>query len=649
MPTDLELALQAGGKKKEEETELQKALKSGGKVKGREERGIKQTISEFARPTLEFGGMGLGGALGGGGGTLVAPGAGTVGGTVAGAGLGFAGGKQLADILDTFLGIQKPKPIGRDIAEIPQEVAEGATLEMGGQVLGPVLSAIRQKAISPLGRQVSDRARQTIDLFKGETERVQSVFRPVSSIFKQRKPVLTPAQATENRMLDIVENVAEFSLFGGGTIRNQKINTTNLINRTVDDFANAFTRHTTRGESRAVIQDVLKGESTAFRATGSNLFKQVDELIPRKQPVVDTRPLKEAADTVLEQINKSVVKSPKTRKLIKQIQKLDDVITFEQASINESDLGAITRQINELVPGKAEGAAKLFKKEISKAIDDAEKVLPEGALDAYKNAKTFWKQGKQLFNDKLVVRLAELDRDKVVDSLLTTKEPVFVKKLRDIIVKRGGREDVWEGIQGDVVNRVLNTATDVDNVLSGKTLLKQLKSAGDDTLNAFFPEGQHNLLRKYGEALRLVEQQQSEGIGRVAIQLTQIGQIVPLLQIAGAGAIIGYGDRDRGSYLTALAILGGPAVLGRAMTNPVFMKWLTNGVKVNKGFDQYLLKGIAILKKDGIKARILSDAEKEGTFTNRTLQSAQGASTKGIEFLKKLSGIVPTGQGPIIQ
>lgn len=110
------------------------------------EQGIfEKYVKPIAYPVAEALGM-AGGALAG---SAVAP----IAGTVAGAGLGYAGVRQGEKIVENFLGKGKPETITKGITEAGKNVATGAVMEMGGQVIGKVATT-GLKAAGKLGKQI---------------------------------------------------------------------------------------------------------------------------------------------------------------------------------------------------------------------------------------------------------------------------------------------------------------------------------------------------------------------------------------------------------------------------------------------------------------------------------------------------------------
>jgi hypothetical protein len=140
----------------------------------------RQTAAQYARPALEFGGMMLGGAIGGGlglGGGPAAP-ATVPAAAAAGGALGYAGGAQAADIFESALGVQgrqdpqvTQNAIINALAQAGQDVGRGASMEMGGQVLGKAIPAVARgvgKVAKPvLGRMSGTGTANVAEAMKG--------------------------------------------------------------------------------------------------------------------------------------------------------------------------------------------------------------------------------------------------------------------------------------------------------------------------------------------------------------------------------------------------------------------------------------------------------------------------------------------------
>jgi hypothetical protein len=109
---------------------------------------VANSIAPIVRPALEYGGMAAGGVVGAGSGFLAGAGLGAVPGAIVGAGLGYAGGKKAADIYDRARGVgSEPKSLAQEAVGTAKDVAEGATMEAGGAILGKGIQKTGQYAL----------------------------------------------------------------------------------------------------------------------------------------------------------------------------------------------------------------------------------------------------------------------------------------------------------------------------------------------------------------------------------------------------------------------------------------------------------------------------------------------------------------------
>jgi len=100
---------------------------------------VYQTIRPFVAPIVEAGGAISGGILGAGAGTFGAGPVGTAVGGISGAGLGYGAAKELMQLADVNLGGQPQRVGAAQYTEPLKNVAEGATMEVGGQLVGKAL------------------------------------------------------------------------------------------------------------------------------------------------------------------------------------------------------------------------------------------------------------------------------------------------------------------------------------------------------------------------------------------------------------------------------------------------------------------------------------------------------------------------------
>lgn len=105
---------------------------------------VYQAVRPYVAPVVETLGAVGGGLVGGGAGLLGGP-VGVAAGGVAGAGLGYGAGKAAVRAADIAFGGQPSDTLAGQARTAALDVAEGATYEMGGRALGPVVGKVAGK------------------------------------------------------------------------------------------------------------------------------------------------------------------------------------------------------------------------------------------------------------------------------------------------------------------------------------------------------------------------------------------------------------------------------------------------------------------------------------------------------------------------
>ena len=123
-----------------------------GELQLKQDRPVRQAISKFARPVLEFGGATAGVVAGLGAGAAIP----TIGEepalVLAGESLGFVAGRSAADFLDSLLGLptsRNTRTAQETFADVPSDLIEGALISAGGQVVGKGLQLGFEKFFGP--------------------------------------------------------------------------------------------------------------------------------------------------------------------------------------------------------------------------------------------------------------------------------------------------------------------------------------------------------------------------------------------------------------------------------------------------------------------------------------------------------------------
>ncbi len=478
--------------------------------------------------------------------------------------IGAAGGEAIGSVVsETF-----------DPSESPaQSAAAAAALGATGEGVAAGVFKAGQKALAPFKSKLEP----------GATEAIESV--------TKRGGIVTPGTALDSRTIDLLENVAEASLFGGGRLQVTKGGARDIAQDIVEDFAGKFRGAGTKEDIGQVVQELIEEGSDAFRAAGRGLFRKVDEVASGLQ--VDMRATKELAQRVLDK-SEGGLGSPGIRRITRTILQKDDSVPFEVAQELRSDLIAIARQGTELVPAKAQGAGKILSKSVDDQMVSAAKASNrEEVIAAFREANAFWKQGKATFNSSFIKALARKSPEAVFDAGIKAGRPGTIRTLRETI----NSPDAWKNIQGQFIDDLLRKSADVSGVVNGGQALRALKRFGDDALRELFPEGETKRFAQVLKTLSLTESPASaEGTGRMLIQLTQGGA---LLNLVSGGPLRG----------TSTAIILGPPTLARIFTNPTMVKLLTVGLKAPAGSEAVIRASAqlgAALQKEGLLTKVES-------------------------------------------
>lgn len=553
--------------------------------------------------------------LGLGGGALLGGASAGPAGAVGGGGLGFAAGKNIRESMGEALGVERPKGFMEQIAELPGEVATGAAYEAGGQALGAGVSRGIEKLFKPAQKAVMP------EILEAERE----LQRVTGTGF-------SPAQKTESRIIDTLEEVAEKSLTGSDRFYKFRLGQEKAFNNYVDDVVSSINKgglkNLTPEESGILLKNTIEGGTTAFDKTAQALYKNVDDIM--QTATVNIAAVKNNAGNFVEQLNKGVVPAGKFETVLKNILSKSDAVSFETAQMMRSDLLKVTRQITELIPARAEGMAKQLAKNVDMAMEGSANSLGKNALNSWRQANKFYKAGKERFNDKFVKSLMgqlEKNPEIVIDKVFQNARPGQIRKIKSFV-----NEETWQTLKLGYLEKLITTSSSVDGAVVGKTFLGKLKKASDPALKeTFTPQelGRIKMVGKIGNAM----QKQTGGSGGMLIQLSQGGAV-----LGGAGSLV-LGEPL--GVLAASPVFILPNVLARIMTHPKYSHWLAQGLKTPAGTAQAVAlaaKLTAVINKSGQKETPAKD------FLSQLLSGDYGDVTEDKMPMSEMER--PTGQRP---
>lgn len=526
----------------------------------------KQFGESLKNESLPVGGAIVGGILGGPG----------------GAALGAAGGEGFKQVLQNFgyFGGNAPKTSGEAIKEMGIEGAIGGT----GEGIARALVGAGSKAGRGFSKAVSREGDEALRFFKG------------SGI------TLNPAKLTDSRILDVASNAGEASFISGNKFLNGQLQAAHFIDDSVDDLVRAM-RASDRQLAGDLVQDAISKNTLAFKERSVQLYKNLDDIV--EGAVVDIRPLKAEAYRLLQE-SEAAVGAGTRKSLLREIIRKGDSMTFSDAHTLRASLLTRGRMGTDPLADQTVGIAKKLSGEIDDLMTNAIGQRP-GAKEAFRAASNFWKKGKELFNNTLIKKLVKEDASQVSKKIFeaASDNPDMIRRIRKAI---GGDTATWRALQGEVMDKIIKSASDPkmfessggSDIIS-KTLLSRLRKFGgqdEAALRAMFPARQDRVLSKLARIKGLILKGQPDSTGRFAVQ---IGQIAALASVASGK----FGRR-------AGAILLGPEAIARAFQKPSIVRFITEGANINpktaSGLKQLTLfttRLAVLLNKEEIKHEVI--------------------------------------------
>ena len=456
--------------------------------------------------------------------------------------------------------------------DLAKEVLRGFATGLSAETIGAAIPAMISK-IGFKGIKYSDDAEQaerTLNKLKDRARRSGT-----SKVDDIKDGLITPGIGSDNRFVDILENISEKSIFAGGKIikarKGGETALTNELNLLIDNLSDSVTR-TDAGElAIRAVQNSLDN----FRAIAKTKYDKLSQAAVGV--TVNVQKSKQLANQLLKETEITKRLSPESRKVLQTVADIDDRVSFSVANDIRSELLGVTRASTEMIKGKAQANAARLVKELTKDIDRTIDNLPIAVPQLralYDSAQRFYRVGAKKFNNKVLRRLTEKAPEEVYKTLIKPRRPSTIEALSNSLKTLKDKEikkELFNSLKGTLIGDIVGESNRIKGKLDGAYVLKELDKYGDEVLLQLFKP---NELRNFKSVLKSlsIAQKKSVGEGVPGAIFIQLGQ---------AGAAFGLFS----GVLTApsAALLFGPAVIGELFTNPRFIKFIKKGFQLDPG------------------------------------------------------------------
>lgn len=497
--------------------------------------------------------------------------------------------------------IIKSRLLGEDI-ESSELFKRGGT-ELGLEVVGELATGTANKIISPFRKQITEEGRIALEVVNRHLPPAKNKFMRFLGL---KEVGVLPAEFTESKTLDVLQNITEGSLIGGGSLQLIKdVQRPDIIASIMDDIANQFGAKMTNEEFQQAFEEVVEGKIGMSKVVGEFMFNGINRLVG-DVPIVNISRLKTRLQSdkmvkALKEINlKGINPNASGINIIRAIEGQPTAMSFEAAKQLKTNISIMA----EAVEGKEakrrafailSGIERDLDKAIKQGLNERTFVTPSGQtvkqrsittpsgeeitnkdiVDVYNRANVVWKDKSDRFNTEFLRSMFKVPKHKpeeLIDRGFQNFESA--KQLKKTFGKRTF-DTFSQGWVGKQMKDSLIAGTNIidpdvlfDKIFGrtspfGKLDVRNIKPQ----LTELMGREKVSVLERSIKALQTFKRKQGGGIGKVAISLSQPGALLAL-------AI-------SGPDIVSTTILGGPAVVGRLMTNPLFAKWAQNTAKLS--------------------------------------------------------------------
>lgn len=554
---------------------------------------VEQSIESRGGPANPEDRLPIGSTVGSIAGGIAGSAVGGLPGALLGAGAGGVVGDFAQQGVEAMVGSpHAPRSASQSVRSALHEGALGSASELGGRAV----VAGATKVLAPFAKTVLPEAREA-------TQFLQPYL---------TQPLL-PAEATGSRTLDILENVAESSLIGGGAIKAFKENRAQVFEDIADEMVSKIGPKARPDEiGEALMHAVEQGKKVA-QAPAKILYNTV---VQRVAPTKATVTVLKDSPSVLVGPNGKVLQVPVQEEievggakvstqsmklltkplekiakeinrieggtagddLVASIQGLDPSIGFAAAQSLRSRLIAAGDKMS--IDNKGAPAIGVTRRLVKALNGEMEKSLQAEdphAFEMWREANRIYREGEKTFNNRLIRGLVKKGMEEFGDNPEAIAKTIFQPgKVTSIArIKEAVDVPTWKKLQSFALQDLL-AKSELNGVVTGKKLDGAMfgrTGYGKEMMEAVFEPGQVDRFKAFSNALRISQEKQSEGTGRMLIQLTQGGALLNM-----AGELTGV--TDTGTTMESGAILLGPAIIAQLLTHPGTANWLTRGVRM---------------------------------------------------------------------
>ncbi|MDA9948707.1 hypothetical protein N9C16_04795 [Paracoccaceae bacterium] len=640
-----------GDKPNEQEIEVFKrmlAVKESGKLVDAPAEEVTEsffTSPKFGRILTEVG-LAIGGSIATGG--LALPGLALRAGMLArpfltqlakssiGAGVGGGTGAAVAQTFDPKEDVVK-EILRASMEGALGEAIGGPVVIKGGQLVGKVLGSRNPKQFNDLldGAEAAENAlkEKSSQILKDPLKFAEKYglktdaknIEKLTSAAKEMSQGLTPGVKSSNRTLEIIENISQKSLIGGGAITKRYEAAKSIGDLVAKDMLDQYKVVANEADLGKLFFESLGGARGAFDTTKNKLYQAVDDiLIKNGAKGTEVIPVESSLRKSVNELKDFYSETGIPDNIAPVIKKMEDNLRDRGGKYSFSQIDKLRKSLVDTQFNTTGKEAKAQVGKLIKTVDDVltdpklKEVIPQEAVEALGKANTFFREGNDVFTRGITANMLKkagedgliLGKDaKAIQQVfktiagqdnVTTTKALFreIDALTGKNIKAGDGFTAIKGIIDPATNKPMLTiaqANKLKDSFKGQFLANALRASedgstqfgsfynakkfedaltkGEGKLKDFLFKGkdkaaldnlQNTLAFAQGDLSRL------PGLpGGIFIQLKQAGAAGTILSLGSVGGAAGVAG-VMGGLVPAAGILLAPAIASKIMLNPKF-------------------------------------------------------------------------------
>lgn len=501
----------------------------------------------------------------------------------------------------------------------------------------------------------------------------------VEEATKLRQPVITLGLKGDSRTFDIMENIAENSIFGGKAVKATKERAKQIGEAAVNDMASKFTRVNDKTDLGILFNKTISNSQKMFDDSANIFYKNVDDALAKEgvkdSKIIDLEPMRGELAKLLEQTPLRKMQAG-TRGLIEDnleyinsLAKVDkDAVTtykasFEEANKLRSDILRLGRDLTAKDAATFKNAQRVAAQQITKALQ--QETIPESVKKAAETANAFYRKGTAEFNDQIIGGIMKKNPDDIFQMIVRGGDkPFTIRKTKEVlqrlqklkgpdgksILKEGEAENLQASLKGHFLSEMLRSGRTAESQYGSYLSANKMNTYLAKNKNVFEELFQGNAAKAGKSATGEIKQVEDvlNALSFAQGKLSREGGLpggvaVQLLQAGAAGQILFMGEPRAES----VGILLSPYIMGKLLLNKGFNKLLIDGITAPN-----ISKARPVMDKlvNRMVAEGLIDRETANGYKEEVKKVESGESKGGIYVPKKnraqsLDSTVPVAQG----